>query len=339
MLRTTTPPPLQAAQASRADPGTSEQRWKAVRAHIAKGDKAKDKAEQHYIAAGQYLAALKREHTGTWAEWESLVKERAGIGKSRASELMAIADGTKTVEQVRADANRRKIEHRKIPPFRNGENEPIEITNETKINALLRHAERARVYACFDGIPNQEAIEAVRRAAEAWSELLSRMAPLAAKIGDGRCRWIKDDGGRSKSGIPGADKKVGDCVARAIAIAAEKDYREVHDALVVRNIEYAKRDNSAYGKRIRRRGGVNAFDADHGCSDKAYGPYLESLGWKFTSTKGQRIKLRADELPPGRLIVRVSRHLVAVIDGVIRDTHDSGGAGRRPVTGYWTAAT
>jgi hypothetical protein len=79
----------------------SEQRWRAVKAHIAKGDKAKDKAEQHYIAAGQHLASLKAEHTGSWGEWEVLVKERAGIGKSRASELMQIADGTKTVEQVR----------------------------------------------------------------------------------------------------------------------------------------------------------------------------------------------------------------------------------------------
>jgi hypothetical protein len=40
-----------------------------------------------------------------------------------------------------------------------------------------------------------------------------------------------------------------------------------------------------------------------------------------------------------RLIVHVHRHLVAVIDGVIHDTHDSGGAGRRPVVGYWRAAT
>jgi hypothetical protein len=84
---------------------SDDPRWKAVRAHVAKGDKAKDKAEQHYIAAGQYLAALKAEHTGTWAEWEAKCKERAGIGKSRASELMAIADGRKTIEQVRERSN------------------------------------------------------------------------------------------------------------------------------------------------------------------------------------------------------------------------------------------
>ena len=308
-----------------------------IRAHIAKGDHASKKAEQHYIAAGQHLATLKASHAGTWKEWETLLKAKLDISTGRASELMQIADGRKTVEQVRADTNRRKIEHRKVPSFRNEENEPIEITNEAKINALLRRAERARLCARFDGVPNQEAIEAVRRAAEAWSELLAGMVPSAAKTGDGRCRWVKDDGGRRRAGF--GSTAVGDCVARAIAIATEKDYREVHDALVVRNVEYAKWDDSAYGKWIRRRGGVRAFDADHGCSKEAYGPYLGSLGWRFTSTKDQRIRLRADELPPGRLIVHVHRHLVAVIDGVIHDTHDSGGAGRRPVVGYWRAAT
>jgi hypothetical protein len=34
----------------------------------------------------------------------------------------------------------------------------------------------------------------------------------------------------------------------------------------------------------------------------------------------------------------VHRHLVAVIDGVIHDTHNSGAAGCRPVIGYWRAA-
>src|SRR5262245_28382783 len=104
------PPPLQAAQTSRADPGTSEQRWKAVRTCIEKADKAAEKARDWQITAGQHLRALKAEHDaggGTWAEWESLVKEKAGIGKSRASELMAIADGTKTLERVRADTAER----------------------------------------------------------------------------------------------------------------------------------------------------------------------------------------------------------------------------------------
>jgi hypothetical protein len=101
----------------------TDQRWKHVKAHIAAGDKAKDKSEQHYISAGQYLIALKAEHTGTWAEWEALLKERVGIGKSRASEVMQIAAGTKTVKQIRDATTKkvRRIRARKSSPVRTGE--------------------------------------------------------------------------------------------------------------------------------------------------------------------------------------------------------------------------
>ena len=57
----------------------SEQRWKEVKAHIAKGDKAKGKADDHYLAAGLLLKELKAEHDGrggSWTEWEVKVKEK-----------------------------------------------------------------------------------------------------------------------------------------------------------------------------------------------------------------------------------------------------------------------
>jgi len=73
-----------------------------IKAHIARGDRATEKAGQHYISAGQYLAALKESHAGSWAEWEALLKDKVGISTGRASELMQIADGRKTVEGVRA---------------------------------------------------------------------------------------------------------------------------------------------------------------------------------------------------------------------------------------------
>jgi hypothetical protein len=113
VVGTTAPPDSGAQRCAQAGErehridSTADQRWKLVRTHIAKGDKAQDKAEQHYIAAGRYLAQLKADHAGAWAEWETLVKERAGIGKSRASELMQIADGRKTVDDVRADTAKR----------------------------------------------------------------------------------------------------------------------------------------------------------------------------------------------------------------------------------------
>ncbi len=80
---------------------------KTIKAHIAKGDHAKDKAEQHYISAGQHLKTLKANHAGSWDEWEALLKDKIGIGKSRASELMQIADGRKTFERVQTERRER----------------------------------------------------------------------------------------------------------------------------------------------------------------------------------------------------------------------------------------
>jgi hypothetical protein len=67
--------------------------------------------------------------------------------------------------------------------------------------------------------------------------------------------------------------------------------------------------------------------------------YLLSLGWQWTPTmrigQGCRVHLRANELPTGGLIVVVSRHLTAVIDGVIHDTADPSRNGTRCVYGYY----
>ena len=158
----------------------------------------------------------------------------------------------------------------------------------------------------------------------------------------GRCRFVRDDGGRGRSGIVRGHKYgTGDCVARAIAIATENPYREVHDAMIVANVRYVAAGKSEWARRAKRRGGISAFHPDHGVSHEAYRPYLEGLGWRYTSTKelprGEGIHLRADELPGGRLIVSLPYHVVAVIDGVIHDTSDCSGAGRRRIRGYWSA--
>jgi hypothetical protein len=48
---------------------------------------------------GGHILAIKAAEPN---DWESIVKSRCGLSRSRAYELMAIADGTKTTEQVRA---------------------------------------------------------------------------------------------------------------------------------------------------------------------------------------------------------------------------------------------
>ena len=72
-----------------------------IKAHVRKGDQAKDKSEQHYIAAGRYLITLKVSYAPSWADWEDLLRIKVGLSTGRASELMQIADGRKSVQEIR----------------------------------------------------------------------------------------------------------------------------------------------------------------------------------------------------------------------------------------------
>ena len=133
--------------------------------------------------------------------------------------------------------------------------------------------------------------------------------------------WVFDDGGRKATGRQG---RAGDCVVRAIAIAADLDYEDVYNELA---------------ERAKRRGKPRS--ARDGVSPKEYKPYLDELGFRWvpcmTIGSGCQVHLRTNELPDGRLIVRLSRHLSAVIDGIIRDTFDPSRDGTRCVYGYWVA--
>jgi hypothetical protein len=119
--------------------------WSAAKECIAKGDKAHAKADDLYITAGQHLKVLKANHDGrggTFDAWEALLKERVGIGKTRASELMQIADGTKTVEQIRDRSNessgRSHAKARLRSPLISGENSGNVETVTTSIDTKGR---------------------------------------------------------------------------------------------------------------------------------------------------------------------------------------------------------
>ena len=141
-----------------------------------------------------------------------------------------------------------------------------------------------------------------------------------------------NDGGRSGAGFKGQAR---DCVVRAIAIAFQKPYMGVYEELRRRNAKYAARSRSRTAKTIQKRGSTPR----EGNFKAVYKAYIEELGGVWVSTMaigaGCKVHLRADELPRGTLIVKVSRHLVAVIDGVINDTHDCSRGGTRCVYGYW----
>ena len=128
--------------------------------------------------------------------------------------------------------------------------------------------------------------------------------------------FIYDDGGRAAAGFKG---KTGDCVTRAIAIATGRPYREVYDRLneIAQEHERLKVRKSRTKRRSSSRTGVYK---------QTYRRYLEELGWVKVVTSGfgeQPIKFNTHKLPAGRLIVKRRKHLVAVVEGVVRDTWDS----------------
>jgi hypothetical protein len=143
--------------------------------------------------------------------------------------------------------------------------------------------------------------------------------------------FVYDDGGRAAAGFKGDTR---DCVARSIAIAAQLPYQEAYD--LVNSLASTERG------RVRN-GRVKKSSARQGVFKPTIRKVMEHLGWQWVPTmtigSGCKVHLRADELPKGRIICNVSRHSVAVVDGVIHDTHDCSRDGTRCVYGYFTAPT
>lgn len=134
-------------------------------------------------------------------------------------------------------------------------------------------------------------------------------------------KWQYNDGGRDEAGYTG---DTNDCVVRAVAIIAGIDYQQVYDDI------YALAKTERRSKNRKTRSG-----ARNGVHKVTWRKYIKSLGFEWVPTMkiggGCRVHLRDKELPRGRLIVRVSKHLTAVIDGVIHDTHDCSRNGSRCV--------
>ncbi|ABP34493.1 hypothetical protein [Polynucleobacter asymbioticus] len=141
-----------------------------------------------------------------------------------------------------------------------------------------------------------------------------------------------NDGGRDAAGFKGG---AGDCVVRSIAIAAKLPYIQVYEDLRDANARYAEKRNDRLAKRLNEKGS----SPRNGNHRNVFHDYILSHGFEWVPTMkigaGCQVHLRPDELPSGVLIVKVSKHLTAVIDGVIQDTHNPSRGGSRCVYGYY----
>lgn len=105
---------------------------------------------------------------------------------------------------------------------------------------------------------------------------------------------------------------------RAVAIVDQRSYTEVFDEV----------------EQFRRR-----CDLQLGALKNWLPRYMLHLGWEWTPTtflaEGCTTHLRASELPRGRIVVRISMGVAAVVDRVLHDVSDESRGGRRCVYGWW----
>ena len=127
--------------------------------------------------------------------------------------------------------------------------------------------------------------------------------------------FVYNDGGRAASGFKG---RAGDCVCRAIAIVTERPYHEIYDRLAA----------GTGAQRASRRTAKRAASARNGINTKRkwFRDYMTELGFRWVPTmhigSGCKVHLADGELPAGRLVVSLSRHYTAVIDGAVQDAYD-----------------
>lgn len=145
--------------------------------------------------------------------------------------------------------------------------------------------------------------------------------------------YVFNDGGRAEAGYLG---RAGDCVPRAIAIALEIPYYQVYVELTKATKRFSETHRCKVAKAIKR---SKKFTPADGVYKKVWHEYILSKGWKWkthmTIGAGTTVHLDASELPSGRIIAQVSKHICAMIDGEIHDTSDPSRNGTRCVYGHY----
>ena len=124
--------------------------------------------------------------------------------------------------------------------------------------------------------------------------------------------FVYNDGGREIAGFKGM---ANDCVCRSIAIVTRKPYREIYNLIN----EIAKSERIGKRKRTKSSARSGVYSATHR-------KVMKHLGFEWVPTMkigtGCKVHLHPNELPKGRLVISVSKHVTAMINGVVHDTYN-----------------
>jgi hypothetical protein len=131
--------------------------------------------------------------------------------------------------------------------------------------------------------------------------------------------FVYDDGGRKAAGLGPVHAHGGDCVCRAVAIASQKPYQDVHGRLAYHTgrVRHSKRRPSPENGIFTHK--------------PWFAQYMTELGFRWVYTGF--LRLSAINFPAKGRVIRIAiGHAFAIVDGVLHDTHFN------PdycVQGYW----
>jgi hypothetical protein len=166
-------------------------------AHIEKGEQSTGKSEEHYIAAGKYIAQCKvRYKRESNLTWEEFCREHFKFTRRRAATLMGIADGRTSIWRVREDSRKRNKRFRETNRrLREREEKGTSATSpdddcpecatpeEAERLGFLNAARISKANAYYhdltDAVIDQEMVSAAQEAASAWTK---RAAELTRRL-------------------------------------------------------------------------------------------------------------------------------------------------------------
>ena len=118
-----------------------------------------------------------------------------------------------------------------------------------------------------------------------------------------------NDGGRKAAGYT---TEVDDCALRSIAIALDKNYQQLNQELTI----------------------LNRKEVFSGCSISTVQFYLQKANWTYKKTP--HTYLRRPFLPDNKtIILKLSKHITVLQNGLILDISNPADGGLRKVHGYW----
>ena len=182
-----------AAEVEKDCPARLQDLGKRIFAHFDKARQCQEKAEQHYTAIAQHLAKAKE---ACDADGFDAFRERffPDLGKSRVYELLAIANGKKSVEEINASTRARVAKHRA-----NKAGPPVSVTVTEKSGAEPEGAPTVVVPADAPSIMPEQTPTAKPRSAvtskdDALTDFTEKVCDLIRRTGGQKVgRFAKTD--------------------------------------------------------------------------------------------------------------------------------------------------